>query len=265
MSDALLAQIIAEVVALRQRVGDLERQEATGTPSGIIALHATACPNGWTEYTAARGRVVVGVPAGGTLAGTVGSALGNLASRTITDLPSHTHGVGTLANGGADTDHTHGVGTFTLGGQSGDHTHSFSTGGASADHTHGGSTLSTSDPGNHYHGVYRQDTAGAPNSIATIQSATAATFALTTSPQQTENKGAHTHTISGSTGGRSADHTHSGGTNGVSAGHNHGLSGSTGTMSATHSHGLSGSTAAFGSASTDVTMPYIQLLYCQKA
>ena len=46
-------------------------------PSTAIVLSAGACPGTTTEYTAARGRYVVGVPSGGTIAGTLGTAMAN--------------------------------------------------------------------------------------------------------------------------------------------------------------------------------------------
>lgn len=65
-----------------------------GVPSGaVMFFNLDACPSGWTEYTAARGRVVVGTPLSGTNASTTGTALTNLGARTITDVPSHLHAV----------------------------------------------------------------------------------------------------------------------------------------------------------------------------
>jgi hypothetical protein len=70
---------------------------ATGgsLPSGMIALFNAACPLGWSEVTALRGRVAVGVPLGGTLAGTVGTALTDLQdpthTHTYTQVPNHVH------------------------------------------------------------------------------------------------------------------------------------------------------------------------------
>jgi len=71
--------------------------------SGMIAPFAAACPTGWTEYTAAQGRYVVGVPDGGTVAGTAGTALTDLENRAvgqhnhaITD-PGHVHGAAAAA------------------------------------------------------------------------------------------------------------------------------------------------------------------------
>jgi hypothetical protein len=53
-------------------------------PAGaVLFFNLAACPNGWSELTAARGRYVVGVPAGGTLAATVGTALGNQENRPV--------------------------------------------------------------------------------------------------------------------------------------------------------------------------------------
>ena len=64
-------------------------------PAGIIVFTAGACPATWTEYTAAQGFAVVGLVAGGTAAGTVGTALTNLQDKThahtYTDVVNHTH------------------------------------------------------------------------------------------------------------------------------------------------------------------------------
>jgi hypothetical protein len=62
-----------------------------GVLTNLIALFEGSCPSGWSEYTAARGRVVVGVPSGGTLSGTVGTALTNLENRTHSHGMTHTH------------------------------------------------------------------------------------------------------------------------------------------------------------------------------
>jgi len=64
-----------------------------GETAGLIAAFSGSCPSGWTEYTAARGRTIVGTPSGGTDEGTVGTALTDLGTRTITDVPAHTHDI----------------------------------------------------------------------------------------------------------------------------------------------------------------------------
>jgi hypothetical protein len=56
-----------------------------------------ACPAGWSEYTAAQGRYVVGLQPGGTLEKTDGTALSDGEDRPV---GKHTHGV-------TDPGHTH--------------------------------------------------------------------------------------------------------------------------------------------------------------
>lgn len=64
-------------------------------PSGMIIMTSGACPAGFAEYTDARGRHIVGVPAGGTVAGTLGTALTDLQEN------SHNHEFTLNANDGA--------------------------------------------------------------------------------------------------------------------------------------------------------------------
>ena len=90
-------------------------------PSGAIVLGSAAgCPSGTTEYMTARGRVLVGVPSGGTIEGTVGTALTNTQNAEMTPtftgsaLATHTHTLtaeGTVAapvfTGSALATHSH--------------------------------------------------------------------------------------------------------------------------------------------------------------
>lgn len=63
----------------------------TSAPAGAVSFfNLPACPSGWTELTAARGRYIVGLGVGGTLAGTAGTRLTDLESRAV---GQHTHGV----------------------------------------------------------------------------------------------------------------------------------------------------------------------------
>ena len=66
---------------------------AGAVPPGGIIFQTGECWTGWTEYTPARGRFVVGLVNGGTEAGTVGAALSDRESRAT---GAHTHGSGTL-------------------------------------------------------------------------------------------------------------------------------------------------------------------------
>ncbi len=89
-----------------------ETAGGSGVPAGMIAFFASAtCPSGWTEYTAVRGRLILGLPVGGTVAGTKGTAIGNLAALPVTQhnhsassdsAGSHFHGsaVGCSTNAG---------------------------------------------------------------------------------------------------------------------------------------------------------------------
>ena len=57
-------------------------------PSGAVWLFdLPSCPAGWSELVSARGRALVGLPAGGSAGGTLGTPLGDLENRT------HTHDV----------------------------------------------------------------------------------------------------------------------------------------------------------------------------
>jgi hypothetical protein len=71
-----------------------------GVPAGsVMFFNLPTCPSGWTELTAAQGRYLVGLPSGGTLAGTQGTALANLENRAT---GQHTHNV-------VDPGHSHNV------------------------------------------------------------------------------------------------------------------------------------------------------------
>ena len=83
-------------------IGNSAAQAGGSLPSGMIAAFNAACPAGWTELTAARGRVIVGVPASGTLAATVGTALTDAQDKSVaptftgtpfSDVINHTHPV----------------------------------------------------------------------------------------------------------------------------------------------------------------------------
>jgi hypothetical protein len=78
--------------------GQLAAGQSGSSPAGAVSFfNLAACPAGWTELAAARGRYIVGVPTGGTLAGTAGTALSNEENRPV---GQHSHGV-------TDPGHTH--------------------------------------------------------------------------------------------------------------------------------------------------------------
>jgi hypothetical protein len=67
---------------------DADYAPADVIPAGaVMFFNLPACPAGWSELVQGRGRAVVGLPAGGTLLGSVGTPLSNLENR------SHNHSV----------------------------------------------------------------------------------------------------------------------------------------------------------------------------
>ncbi len=89
---------------------------AGSIPTGTIAFFSLAsCPTGWTEKTALRGRYPVGLPSGGTLGLTNGTALSDGEDRAVgrhnhlvTD-PGHSHGVPTGVGAGGYQTHVNGT------------------------------------------------------------------------------------------------------------------------------------------------------------
>ena len=72
----------------------LDGKSATDlVPSNIVCYRASgeSTPSGWSEYTSVRGRMIVGLPSGGTDGGTVGTALTNTQDKTHTHAITHTH------------------------------------------------------------------------------------------------------------------------------------------------------------------------------
>src|SRR3989344_5027142 len=221
-------------------------------PTGMIAFFAsTSCPVGWDEYTAARGRAIVGLVASGTAAGTVGTALTNQEDRTHTHTgPSHSHTYSTAIahthtvagiTVAGEASHTHGVGTYDAAAEAA-HTHGVGTYDAAAEaaHTHGAGTFAGDSNGAHTHSTniqtYSLDNVVDEHILSDINSDNTAAIS-------TDSQGAHTHTVSGtSAAGSSHDHALSG-SSAAGSSHDHALSGSSAAGSS-HDHALSGSSAA---------------------
>jgi len=139
-----------------------------GVPSGLVGFFASVCPVGWSEFTAMRGRVVVGLPAGGVSAASVGVALVDQGARTINEVGLHDHSVdppaGTVDSSATNHNHTllhsHTVDPPSVQVTGGDHNHGTpsepignggncaQTGGAICN-----STLDTTPAGGHTHTV----------------------------------------------------------------------------------------------------------------
>jgi hypothetical protein len=112
-------------------------------PSGaVMFFNLGTCPSGWHELTDARGRYLAGLPGGGTLAASVGTALSNQENRTVgrhrhsTSDPRHSHSVSdprhrhyvpsVLYSGGSRGDEN--GGPYYVGGSSGYNSNYSSTG-----------------------------------------------------------------------------------------------------------------------------------------
>lgn len=196
------------------RITALEQGGAVEFPSGgVVFFNTETCPEGWAELQTMRGRVPVGLPAGGTLAAAVGTGLGDEGTRTISQVPSHSHSANPPL-------------TFT-----------------------------SEHPG-HLHQV------NPPSTDTTID-------------------GSHTHVVDIGLGGGSQTHLHGSnaagdaaipdGSDPITSAGNHDHSVDIGTFNSglggTHVHQMdiaAFDTSSVGAASVDVTMPYVQLLACQK-
>ncbi len=218
---------------------------------GLIAYFEGACPSGWSEKATMRGRVVVTATSATAVGNTVGAALADGATRSITEAPRHGHSVSsataTSSNGGG---HVHSVDppNRRSGNQTANHSHSVDP-----------PNTNTNTTGNHGHGIAtRQDdwnVSGGPSGGRPSWGTDNGPYAVR---HNTQNAGNHAHSVnigSFSSGTISASHQHDVNIpafNSASAGsHNHSLT-------------VSGQQAAStGPASVDVTMPYIHLIGCE--
>ncbi len=81
-------------------------------PTGMIAFFTGACPAGFSEYAPARGRVIVSVAPTGNTTVLVGNALMDRATRTITEVPAHSHTVDPPSTSTSTDPHTHTYGDY---------------------------------------------------------------------------------------------------------------------------------------------------------
>jgi len=179
----ILKKMVKGIRILQDRISAIE-----GAPAGVIVMWSgtlATIPDGWVLCDGGNGtpdlrqKFVMGAPAATNPGGTGGA---NSITLAIANLPSHTHGKGTLGADSAGA-HTHGEGT--LGADSvGSHTHSYN------DYYTANQGLLTAEGtwGTHW--------------------AVGADHARTTGPA-----GGHSHTVSGSTAsGGAHPHTISGST-----------------------------------------------------
>jgi hypothetical protein len=118
---------------------------------GIVWFNSGSCPSGYSEVTAARGRIIVGLYPGGTNGATAGpAALSNLGTISVSSISPHVHSISPLGSTGGDGVHTHTIPVTSPGSSSNIGLNAASPSGAgqtdsAPDHSHtfGGTTDST--------------------------------------------------------------------------------------------------------------------------
>lgn len=239
LNSTTVQEAIAEVADLAKSV------DIGGYMKGMIVMWSGAVedvPSGWALCDGAngtpdlRGRFVIG--AGGTY--DVGDTGGG-------SIPSHSHGVGSLATA-SNGAHTHTGSAASAGG----HSHTASSGSAGA-HTHSVSGTAAS-AGAHTHTFeVKSGTTSTPRTY--IERRTEGSSLANSS---TSSAGAHTHSVSGTAASAGA-HTHTVSVASDGA-HTHSVSV---TSAGAHTHSISGSTADSGSGS-EVIAKYYALCFIMK-
>ena len=263
-------------------------------PSGLVAFFPSKCPTGWTEYAAARGRVIVASYGTSDLQKTRGTSLQTLGGRSITQVPAHTHNVNPPATSSTSAGlHTHSVDPPEVSTTpSGGHSHSVNppptstNSSGSHSHTVDPPNTGTSSSGNHNHAF-----ATANHDVDTAESQgfpagnNHLAFRTTDRHQRNEKPGGgnqgihyagnHSHSVNigAFSSASSGNHAHTfdiGSFNSSTIGnHSHtmNISAFNSAVSGTHKHTTdisSFKSDSTGAKSVDVTMPYIQLIACRK-
>lgn len=228
-------------------------------PAGaVMYFDLAACPTGWSPLDAARGRAIVGVPTGGTLGGTVGTALGDVENRTHThavdpasattsSAGAHTHTVDPAATNSTtiDLSHTHTVNPAAFDDETVSHNHAWSIFNSTAStwntYTAAGALFEAVDYDNGYGG---DGSGGYP--FETVHG---------TSTFYTNND-SHNHSVD-------VPVTTSAGAS-ISMSHSHAvdIASTTSSTSGDHAHTLD--VASTTSSATAAGMPYLQLLACRR-
>jgi len=238
--------------------------ECGAVPAGsVMFFDLDACPAGWSPLDAARGRAIVGTPAGGAVGGTVGAPLGDVENRAhghtvdpastataASGAHDHTVNPAQVTSSAVNLAHTHDVDPALFTATGGVHNHAWAiwtqsslmwntwnsdgtTGQLLVDYTNGlGGTGTGSYP------------------LETDQGATDTFYTADSTP--------HSHDID-------VPPTTSGGTS-TSMNHGHLVDVATTTSStaATHTHAVDVASTASSTATTGEVMPYLQLLACRR-
>ncbi|MFH1522089.1 MAG: hypothetical protein ABIF18_03965, partial [archaeon] len=69
--------------------------DAITPPGAVVAFDLASCPDGWTEFTSAEGKVIVGLDSGDASFDTRGEIGGEKTNTlTVDEMPSHRHYIG---------------------------------------------------------------------------------------------------------------------------------------------------------------------------
>jgi len=74
----------------------------SGVPGMVLAFNLASCPAGWSEYTAARGRAIIGSGQGSGLSNRAAGETGGEETHalTVSELPVHSHSITIYGNSG---------------------------------------------------------------------------------------------------------------------------------------------------------------------
>lgn len=105
---ALVTSLLTSVyllyrLAITNAVPTAQAQAADSIPTGtVVAFNLSSCPTGWSEYTAARARTIIGTnpsAGGGLSARTLGQTGGaETHTLTINEMPAHSHAGGATSD-----------------------------------------------------------------------------------------------------------------------------------------------------------------------
>jgi hypothetical protein len=229
-------------------------------PSGaVMFFDLAACPTGWSELVAAKGRALVGLPDGGTLSGFTGAPLGDLENRL------HAHNVDPVPVGSSAVgSHSHSVGPLSPTTTSHDgHTHTVDPAertSSSDSHNHRWAYIDPNEVWRSYSsagGPVQMIDYGVSGNEVTVTSnrfAVSVASESTTTRYYYTNNDNHSHTtdIPGFSSNSAGSHAH-----GVSINTDTGNSGS-------HGHTVDVANKTSTASGTTNVMPYLQLRVCRK-
>ncbi|MCG8033807.1 MAG: hypothetical protein JAZ03_16760 [Candidatus Thiodiazotropha taylori] len=83
-------------------------------PDSVVAFNLKECPNGWSEYNEAKGRVIIGAGKGNGLQERRFNSAGGSETHVLTvdEMPSHTHQLPTYDANPNNGSHEIGTGSF---------------------------------------------------------------------------------------------------------------------------------------------------------